>query len=213
MEKDVWIERIRFSLYLHGLADAYSYGDFCDGMRQTCSDWGSGSYECRRMLAVSRHCGKDKTPLHHVGELLLRSVCIDHTQYGTSGSAGGNHACGRSLYSRPALNVFRRRERRRLSQSLGKKIQHRTYRQPLPHAWFGSRLPDTWHSPQRQNGISCFHVHSSSRYEWVRTQNVRRIFTGSQSEIPLRRCQYDSYPYSQRKNNHASIWCIHTSPV
>ena len=41
-----------------------------------------------------------------------------------------------------------RRERRRLSQPLGKKIQHRTYRQSLSHSWVGPRLPDTGYSSQ-----------------------------------------------------------------
>ena len=47
-----------------------------------------------------------------------------------------------------SFNVLCRRERRRLSQPLGKKIQHRTYRQSLSHSWVGPRLPDTGYSSQ-----------------------------------------------------------------
>ena len=165
------------------------------------------------MLAIGRHCRKNQATLHHARKLLLWSLCTNDSQHGPTRIVRRNHACRRSLHSRSSFNVLCRRERRRLSQPLGKKIQHRTYRQSLSHSWVGPRLPDTGYSSQWQNGISRVHVYSSGRNERVCPQTIRRIFTGSPPEISIGRRKHHSYPHAQREDNHASIRHIHPTSL
>ena len=183
MAKDVWMQRSGFSLCLYRLAHSHPNGNLCNGMQQTCSYRSSCRHECSRMLATGRYSRKNKTPLYHAGKLLLWPFCPDYSRNGTSRCTRRNNACRRSIYSRSPFHVFCRRERRRLPQSLGKKIQYRTYRQSLPPPRTRACLSNPWHPPQWQDGISRIHVHPSGRHERVCAEKIRRELTGSPSEV------------------------------
>ena len=122
-----------------------------------CTDWlmhtpmATFAMECNKHVAIEVPAAmsvEECWQLVDTAEKTRRHLCTNDSQHGPTRIVRRNHACRRNLHSRSSFNVLCRRERRRLSQPLGKKIQHRTYRQPLSHSWVGPRLPDTGYSSQ-----------------------------------------------------------------
>lgn len=153
-----------------------------------CTDWlmhtpmATFAMECNKHVAIEvpaamsvEECWQlvdtaEKTRRHCI---MLENCCYDPFALMTlnipTRIVRRNHACRRSLHSRSSFNVLCRRERRRLSQPLGKKIQHRTYRQSLSHSWvvLACQILDI-HRSDRMEYLVSMSTHQAGMSEYAR---------------------------------------------